>query len=195
MSDVPDYFNIQQAVNTRTFSELPMNTTPMSIEQSSARPRTPAAITAARTSPYLNRISPTTAALAYASSIRRPPSRFSGAVTSPLTTPSSLRGGYPDAIVPFAPITTNPYAMQGYYQEGAVQQQPPRYTHNKRESYNSTQGTSPTLLSKQGGPIHRRESSSSPSALAEKGERNVIVRGNGFKMTKMNMSLFDSDER
>ncbi|KAF9364972.1 hypothetical protein BGX34_011882 [Mortierella sp. NVP85] len=96
---------------------------------------------------------------------------------------------YPDGPLPFAPITANAYANQG----GPYQEQQSRYTHNKRDSYNSTHGTSPTLLSKLG-PAYRRESSTSPSALVEKGERYTIVRSSGFKMVKMNMSVFDSDE-
>jgi hypothetical protein len=43
-----------------------------------------------------------------------------------------------------------------------------------------------------GGSLHRRESSSSPH-YGEKNER-FTVRGSGFKMTRMNTGLFDSDE-
>lgn len=193
MTDAPDYFNSRQALHTRSLSGLPMNTTPMSMEQSATRPRTPAA-TATRTSPYLNRISPTTVAYGSSySSMRRTTSRFqSGIITSPLTTPSSLRESYPDGPLPFAPITAHAYASQGgAYQEGPTQVS--RYSHSKRDSYNSTHGTSPTLLSKLG-PAYRRESSTSPSVPVEKGERYSIVRSSGFKMIKMNMGAFDSDE-
>ncbi|KAF9963845.1 hypothetical protein BGZ65_010048 [Modicella reniformis] len=191
MSDAPDYFNSRQGLNSRSLSGLAVNTTPMSIELHSAHPRTP--IT--RISPYLNRISPTTVAFgtSYSSSMKRTPNRFyPGAATSPLATPSSMREHYSDIIPPFAPIATNAYAAQAnFYQEGAIVPAS-HYTHNKRDSYHSTQGTSPTLLSKLG-PAYRGESSSSPTALVEKGERHT-VRSNGFKMTKMNTGLFDSDE-
>ncbi|KAG0246131.1 hypothetical protein BGX31_004320 [Mortierella sp. GBA43] len=192
MGDAPDYFNSRQAVNSRSVSGLPMNATPMSVDLSSVRPRTPAA-TVTRTSPYLNRMSPPTGAFGSSySSMRRTPSRFhTGIGSSPLATPSSLRESYPDAPLPLAPIITNAYATQAtMYQEGTVQQ--PRYTHSKRDSYNSMQGSSPTLLSKLG-PSHRRESSSSPSQV-EKGVRLTTVRLGGFTLTKMNIGAFDSDE-
>ncbi|KAI1310244.1 hypothetical protein EDD11_003860 [Mortierella claussenii] len=202
-SDAPDYFNSQQSSNTRSLSGVPINTTPLSLDQSPARPRTPAAT---RISPYLNRVSPTAAAFgtSYSSSLRRTPSRFyNGAVTSPLTTPSSLREVHSDVNslyglsnhgpLHMAPIISAAYATQQQgSQEGGALPAPPPYTYNKRDSYQSTQGTSPTLLSKLT-PVHRRESSSSPSLVVEKLER-YTVRTNGFKMTKMNTSLFDADE-
>ncbi|KAG0259368.1 hypothetical protein BG011_002676 [Mortierella polycephala] len=197
MSDAPDYFNMRQAGNTRTLSGVPLNTTPISMEQSSARPRTPAAT---KISPYLNRVSPTTTAFgtSYSSSMRRAPNRFNaGGVTSPLTTPSSLREVYSDSNTgygtsnngPPAVMPNNAYAMYGNAsQEASVQP----YTHNKRDSINSIQGSSPTLFSRLS-PMHRRESSSSPSSVMDKNERNT-VRANGFKMTKMNTGMFDSDD-
>ncbi|KAI8596525.1 hypothetical protein EDD21DRAFT_388013 [Dissophora ornata] len=201
MSDTPDYFNSRQANNTRSLSGQPIDTTPMSIEQSHARPRTPAT---AKISPYLNRVSPTTTAFgtSFSSPMRKTSSRFyNGAVTSPLTTPSSQREAYselnaygPANIVglPVTPFSSNAYATQGNFSHESTTLPPP-YTHRKRDSYTSTQGTSPTLLSKLGGSMHRRESSSSPSSAVEKNER-YTVRANGFKITKMNTSLFDSDE-
>ncbi|KAF9918612.1 hypothetical protein BX616_007350 [Lobosporangium transversale] len=196
MSDAPDYFNSRQASNTRSLNGLPMNTTPMSLEQSPARPRAP---TVTRISPYLNRVSPTMTAFgtSYSSSMRKAPNRFySGAITSPLTTPSSSREGYVDVVPPYhgppfiPPIMTSYSAQQGP-QESVTQ--PPAYAHSKRDSYHSMQGASPTLLSKLA-PIQRREPSTSPSSsLLEKNER-FTVRANGFKMTRMNVGYFDSDE-
>lgn len=205
MSDAPDYFNSRQASNaTRSLSGLPLNTTPMSLEQSSTRPRTPAAT---RISPYLNRVSPTTVAFgtSYSSSLRRTPSRFyPGGATSPLTTPSSLREVHSEAnsaLVPLVPITSNAYANgigphDGSGGSGGVGGTGPilPYTHNKRDSYHSLQSTSPTMYNSKLGPmVHRRQSSTSPSPLADKTER-YTVRGSGFKMTKMNTSLFDAEE-
>lgn len=208
MSDAPDYFNSRQASNvTRSLSGLPINTTPMSLEQSSTRPRTPAAT---RISPYLNRVSPTTAAFgtSYSSSLRRTPSRFyPGGATSPLTTPSSLREVHSEAngaLVPLMPVTSNAYAvgngngigLQDGSGGGSVSGTGPTlpFTHNKRDSFHSMQSTSPTMYnSKLGSMVHRRQSSTSPSPLVDKMER-YTVRGGGFKMTKMNTSLFDADE-
>ncbi|KAF9106969.1 hypothetical protein BGX29_007792 [Mortierella sp. GBA35] len=198
MSDAPDYFNSHQAGNaTRSLSGLPLNTTPMSLEQT--RPRTPAAT---RISPYLNRVSPTTAAFgsSYSSSLRRTPSRFyPGGATSPLTTPSSLREVHSEsgaALVPLMPIMSNAYAVGngnvGGAQDGNGAILP--YTHNKRDSYHSLQSTSPTMYNSKLGPMqHRRQSSTSPSPLVDKMER-FTVRANGFKMVKMNTSLFDAEE-
>ncbi|KAG0052840.1 hypothetical protein BGZ83_002048 [Gryganskiella cystojenkinii] len=202
MTDTPDYFNSRQA--PRSVSGLPLNTTPMSLEPHSTKPRTPAT----RVSPYLNRVSPTNAAFgtSYSSSLRRTPSRFyPGGMTSPLTTPSSLREVYSDmnpgghysswnggAAPPIISSSTTYATIQGNVSQEALP-----YTHNKRDSYASTttmvQGHSPTMLSKLGAPLHRRESSSSPNYGSDKNER-FTVRGCGFKMTKMNSGLFDSDE-
>ncbi|KAF9991561.1 GATOR complex protein wdr59 [Entomortierella chlamydospora] len=170
----------------------------MSVDNSPLRARTPAT----RISPYLNRVSPTTAALgtSCAPSMKRTSSRlYAGPATSPLATPSSLRDSHMDASSgygapnigpPVAPVVTNAYATQGSLtQEGVA---PLPYTHNKRDSFHSMQSTSPTLFSKLG-TMHRRESSSSPSSVMDKSER-LTVRSNGFKMTKMNSNLFDSEE-
>ncbi|KAF9960839.1 hypothetical protein BGZ70_008459 [Mortierella alpina] len=222
LSDAPDYFNSRQtAGNTRSLSGMPLNTTPLSIGQGNiTRPRTPAAAVATRISPYLNRVSPTTVAFgtSYSSSLRKTPNRFNpGAVTSPLTTPSSLREVYTDMnpppayassnhnAFPMGAMANNAYNNNSQQQQLQQQQQPQggassqeggvaqqSYTHNKRESYNSMQGTSPTLLSRLS-PLHRRESSSSPASVHDKSERNT-VRADGFKMIKMNTGLFDADE-
>jgi len=199
MTDAPDYFNSRQA--TRSLSGLPLNTTPMSLEPNSARPRTPAT----RISPYLNRVSPTTATFgsSYTSSLRRTQSRFGfypGGMTSPLATPSSLReiysdmnpsGVYSTANGHAPPIISNSTTYATI--QGNVSQEGLPYTHSKRDSYASTttmvQGHSPTMLSK----LHRRESSSSPNYGFDKNERST-VRGGGFKMTRLNIGLFDSDE-
>ncbi|KAH7031811.1 hypothetical protein BKA57DRAFT_478380 [Linnemannia elongata] len=189
MSDAPDYFNSRQAGNA----------TP-----SSTRPRTPAAT---RISPYLNRVSPTTVAFgtSYSSSLRRTPSRFyPGGATSPLTTPSSLREVHSEVngvLVPLMPMTSNAYAngigpQDGSGGSGGVVGTGPvlPYTHSKRDSYHSLQSTSPTMYNSKLGPMmHRRQSSTSPSPLVDKMER-YTVRGSGFKMTKMNTSLFDAEE-
>ncbi|KAF9208986.1 hypothetical protein BGZ49_006843 [Haplosporangium sp. Z 27] len=198
-SDVRDYFNSRQASNTRPVSGQMIGTTPMSVDHSPLRARTP--VNAARISPYLNRISPTATlyGTSYTSSMRRTPSRFyQGNITSPLATPSSLRDAHmdansaysgPNAGPPVGPMVPNAYITQG---NQPLESNPPPYTHNKRDSYNSMQSTSPTLLSKLG-TMHRRESSSSPSSVMDKTER-YTVRTDGFKMTKMNTNLFDSDE-
>ena len=202
MTDAPDYFNIHQA--TRSVSGLPLNSTPMSLEPHTPRPRTPVT----RISPYLNRVSPPTATFgtSYSSSLRRTPNRFNpGGMTSPLTTPSSLREVYSDMNPrgPYSfstnggaapPIISN--SMTYATIQGNISQETLPYTHNKRDSYASTttvQGQSPTLLSKLGAPSHRRESSVSPNYSMEKNER-FTVRGSGFKMTRMNTDLFDADE-
>ena len=197
MADVPDYFSSRQA--TRSVSGLPLNSTPLSLDQQMNRPRTPAT----RTSPYLNRASPTTATFgtSYSSSLRRTPSRFyPGGMTSPLATPSSLReiysdmnpsGVYSTANGHAPPIISNSTTYATI--QGNVSQEGLPYTHSKRDSYASTttmvQGHSPTMLSK----LHRRESSSSPNYGFDKNERST-VRGGGFKMTRLNIGLFDSDE-
>ncbi|KAF9900813.1 hypothetical protein EC991_006872 [Linnemannia zychae] len=209
MSDAPDYFNSRQAAHTtRSLRGMPLNTTPMSVEQSSTRPRTPAAT---RISPYLNRVSPTTAAFgtSYSSSLKRTPSRFyPGGATSPLTTPSSLREVHSEnngALVPLVPVTSNAYAsangnaygngpQDGNNSSGGSGVVLPPYTHNKRDSYHSLQSTSPTLYNSKLGAMHRRQSSASPSPLVDSKLERFTVRGNGFKMTRMNTSLFDAEE-
>ncbi|KAF9430665.1 hypothetical protein BGZ76_000763 [Entomortierella beljakovae] len=197
-SDTPDYFNSRQASNTRILGGNNISTTPMSLEHQNLRSRTPAT----RVSPYLNRISPTTSTFgtSYTSSTRRTPNRlYPGPATSPLATPSSIRDAHMDLTMTsvyglsnignlVAPVLTNAYATQGP-QELPAQS---HLTHTKRDSYNSIQSTSPTLLSKLGS-LHRRESSSSPSSILDRNER-YSVRANGFKMIKMNTNLFDSDE-
>lgn len=193
MSDVPDYFNSHQT-NTRSLSGLPLNTTPMSLEH---KPRTPAAT---RISPYLNRVSPTAAAFgsSYSSSVRRTPNRFyPGGATSPLTTPSSLREVYTDSNQVYGTSgggsnTGNLFVSQGNNSQEGLSQAP--YTSSKRDSYNSIQGTSPTLYSNKLGAMQRRESSSSPTSMYDRNEK-YTVRANGFKMVRMNTSMFDADER
>ncbi|KAF9408259.1 hypothetical protein BGZ94_002379 [Podila epigama] len=197
MSDVPDYFNSRRG-NSRSLSGLPLNTTPMSFD---LRPRTPAA---SRISPYLNRASPTAATFgsSYSSSIRRTHNRFYGAgSTSPLTTPSSLREMHSESTPVYVnyngsgPNVNNGYAGHGNNsQEGFNQQQAPPYNVSKRDSYTSTHGTSPVLYSsKLGAQQQRRESNSSPTSVYERNEKNT-VRANGFKMVRMNTSMFDSEE-
>ncbi|KAG0369952.1 hypothetical protein BGX24_002226 [Mortierella sp. AD032] len=210
MSDAPDYFNSRQATHaTRSLSGLPLNTTPMSLEQSSTRPRTPAAT---RISPYLNRVSPTTVAFgtSYSSSLRRTPSRFyPGGATSPLTTPSSLREVHSEhngTLVPLVPVTSNVYGNMNMNGNGYGPQDGNNssggggtgavlpYTHNKRDSYHSFQSTSPTMYNSKLGAMHRRQSSTSPSPLADSKAERYTIRGSGFKMTKMNTGLFDAEE-
>ncbi|KAF9400714.1 hypothetical protein BGX21_003663, partial [Mortierella sp. AD011] len=189
---------LRQASTTRPINGQSVSATPMSVDNSPLRARTPAT----RISPYLNRVSPTTAALASSStpSMKRTSSRlYTGPATSPLATPSSLRDSHMDASSgygapsigpPVAPVVTNAYATQGSLIQDGVAPLP--YTHNKRDSFHSMQSTSPTLFSKLG-TMHRRESSSSPSSVMDKSER-LTVRSNGFKMIKMNSNLFDSEE-
>ncbi|KAG0031300.1 hypothetical protein BGZ81_001456 [Podila clonocystis] len=192
ISDVPDYFNSRQT-NTRSLSGLPLNTTPMSLEH---KPRTPAAT---RISPYLNRVSPTAAAFAssYSSSLRRTPNRYyPGGATSPLTTPSSLREVYTDSNQVYGTSgggsnTGIIFVGQGNNSQEGLGQAP--YTNNKRDSYNSIQGTSPTLHSNKLGTMQRRESSSSPTSIYDRNEK-YTVRANGFKMVRMNTTMFDADE-
>ncbi|KAG0206690.1 hypothetical protein BGX28_001889 [Mortierella sp. GBA30] len=228
-SDAPDYFNSRQSGNNtaRSLSGLPLNTTPLSMSVApgtATRPRTPAATNAGtRISPYLNRVSPTSVPFgaSFSSSLRKAPNRFApgtGAVTSPLTTPSSLREAYsdinPTSLPPYGNPSrhygqqtvvaafssnsnnsdNNPYgSREKLSQEDSSTTAVQPYTHRKRDSYSSMQGTSPTLLSRMS-PLHRRESSSSPaSASLEKNERNT-VRADGFKMTRMNIGHFDANE-
>lgn len=193
MSDVPDYFNSHQT-NNRSLIGLPLSTTPMSLDH---KPRTPAAT---RISPYLNRVSPTAAfGTSYTSSLRRTPNRFyPGGATSPLTTPSSLREVYTDSNQVYGTSSGggsnagNIFVGQGNNSQEGLGQAP--YTGNKRDSYNSIQGTSPTLYSNKLGVMQKRESSSSPTSMSDRNEK-YTVRANGFKMVRMNTSMFDANER
>jgi hypothetical protein len=211
MSDIPDYFNSRQSGHAiRSLNGMTLNTTPISVEQSSTRPRTPATT---RISPYLNRVSPTSAAFgsSYSSSLRRTPNRFyPGGVTSPLTTPSSLREVHSEnngTLAPQMPVASNAYAggsgsvngsvngpQDGNSSSGGTGAILPPYSHNKRDSFHSMQSTSPTLFNSKLGVMHRRQSSSSPSPLVDSKLGRFTVRGGGFKMTKMNTSLFDAEE-
>ncbi|KAG0336043.1 hypothetical protein BG004_008219 [Podila humilis] len=196
MSDVPDYFNSRQA-NTRSLIGLPLNTTPTSIDH---KPRTPAAT---KISPYLNRVSPTAAAFgsSYSSSLRRTPNRFNpGGATSPLTTPSSLREVYSDTVAIYGTSAgggaggssvSNVFGQGNSSQEGVGQQV--SYGLGKRDSFNSIQGSSPTLYANKLGALQRRESNSSPISVYERNEK-YTVRSSGFKMIRMNTSMFDSDD-